>query len=621
MVYSIGMPAQPDEKGLLSDTNRFAAEIDLIYILIEMIQNRKWNEDTSDGKFVFATFDIQGKRYLVIGYNHFRSDVSIEKEHTPFNWRANKGGGEATIGTRGYGAKLLPFKIGGQYSNYYHLHNSSTFPTDLSEWGMKESINITKLQEKLESEQNIDSYIHQYRENYIVPCNSKDGVSPTLLIDSTFTSSELYSFFKENNFKYFYVFSSYNTAVDACLDSTLQRIANLYESNTAQIYRSKGLAQPTLITTDVKISLGLCESRWAGEFTLEWMLGEKDDLYWKSICRYHNKHTGDEIFSKLSSNGSKDRKFGMRNHYFNKENLETEWNPDIRVTVAITSDDYVAGTTLLGTDAALRININVQGDIIDDSANDFGLGYKIRHMEDVSRVRIIMAVLRDTVKKNNDFGLHLGHLKKDSGFSKNGAIYQMVLQTLARANDYFKIIKETYSIGNSAGFRDSAIVKKFSECMQVDKKNTVRSMKRKKEAIKFEGKIAEALTHRFEGIEWDHKDSHISAQHNLNGEGIDSLGNTEINGTNVWIALQVKDKESGLTKDELNKFVNTVEELRVKYPNDIFLSYLVLCKKKGFTAELSMNMMKENITVLWDSTGETTPNIIENQLAMMTKVL
>lgn len=157
--------------------------------------------------------------------------------------------------------------------------------------------------------------------------------------------------------------------------------------------------------------------------------------------------------------------------------------------------------------------------------------------------------------------------------------------------------------------------------MQVDKKNTVRSMKRKKEAIKFEGKIAEALTHRFEGIEWDHKDSHISAQHNLNGEGIDSLGNTEINGTNVWIALQVKDKESGLTKDELNKFVNTVEELRVKYPNDIFLSYLVLCKKKGFTAELSMNMMKENITVLWDSTGETTPNIIENQLAMMTKVL
>jgi hypothetical protein len=146
-------------------------------------------------------------------------------------------------------------------------------------------------------------------------------------------------------------------------------------------------------------------------------------------------------------------------------------------------------------------------------------------------------------------------------------------------------------------------------------------MKRKKEAIKFEGKIAEALTQRFEEIEWDHKDSHISAQHNLNGEGIDSLGNIDIKGTNVWIALQVKDKESGLTKDELNKFVNTLEELKVKYPNDIFLSYLVLCKKKGFSAEVYMDMIKENIVVIWDSTGETTPNIIENQLAIITKAL
>jgi hypothetical protein len=41
------------------------------------------------------------------------------------------------------------------------------------------------------------------------------------------------------------------------------------------------------------------------------MLGEKDKdgQYWKSICRFYNKQTGEELFSKLSSNGSTDRKF------------------------------------------------------------------------------------------------------------------------------------------------------------------------------------------------------------------------------------------------------------------------------------------------------------------------
>lgn len=609
------MTAKPDEKGLLADTNRFASQTDLLYIFTELIQNRKWNSDKSTGKFVFSTFELQGKRYLVIGYNHFREHSSIEKEHTLFNWRSSTVSGEATIGTRGYGAKLLAFKIGGQYSNYYHLKDSDTFPTDLNDWGLKESINITKLQEKLNSEENLDKFINPYRENYIEPACSKEGVSPTLLVDSTFLSSELYSFFKKNNFKYFYVFSNYDTAIDSLLDISLERLSNLYEGNTAEIYRSKGLLEPTLLVTTIQNSLGLCKKWWGGEFTLEWMLGEKDGRYWKSICRYYNNNTGHEIFSKLSSNGSKDSHFNIRHHYFDKQSLESEWVPDIRVTVAITSDEYVRETNLLGTDAANRINIQIEGDFIDDSSSDYGLNYKIRHMNDMSRTRIILSILSARAKNNKEFGLDLGHLKQASGFSKSGAIYEMVSQTIGRAVNYFKIIKETYNIGDPAAYLDKSIVDKFRDYMQVDKKASSRSTKRKKEGIKFEGKISKLLTDSFDDIDWDHKDSHISSTHELNGEGIDCLGETQLrNGKTLWIVLQIKDKESGLSQEELKKFTDTLSELKTKYPKDVFLSYLVLAKKKGYTAELCMNMFKDDITVVFDHECKLSADVIMKDL-------
>jgi hypothetical protein len=608
------MPAKPDEHGLLAQTNLFAMVTSLLYILLEMIQNRKWNADKSDGEFVFATFNSQGKRYLVIGYNHFRTRESIEKEHTPFNWRQSSGEGEATIGTRGYGAKLLPFKIGGQYSNYYHLKNSDTFPTDLSEWGLKESINITKLQEKLNSPQQNDDYLNHYRENYLEPSNEKEGVLPTLLIDSAFTSSPLYNFFKEKNFKYFYVFSNYDTAIDTVLDSTLSRLANLYECNTAKIYRSKGLGQPELLTTSVENSLGLCEKWWAGNFSLEWMIGEKDGPYWKSKCRYFNNDTGHEIFSQISSNGSRDNHFGRRQHYFSKDSLEGPWNPDIRVTVANTSDEYAATNKLLGTNSANRINLQIEGDFIDDSCGDFGLNSKIRHFKDMSRTRIIVSVLTNNVKTNPEFGLSLGHLKKDSSFSKDGAIYEMVLQSLGMASNFFDIIRETGNIGSSGAYNDKAIIDKFRDCMQVDKKAMVRSIKRKKEGILFEAKVAEELSLKFPDMNWDHKDSHITAEHGLIGEGIDSLGYTEIHGKTLWVAVQSKDKENSLTTDELNKFVLTLGSLRAKYPQDIFIPYLVLAKKKGFTAELHMEMLDKGITVILDTNGSKTSSLLEKEI-------
>jgi hypothetical protein len=589
-----------------------------------MIQNRKWNDDKSIGKFVFSTFELEGKRYLVIGYNHFRSEQSIEKEHTPFNWRKSTTvSGEATIGTRGYGAKLLPFKIGGQYSNYYHLQDSTYFPEDHSEWGMKQSINITKLQERINSENDIDAHMHEYRETYINPCNSKDGVVPTLLINGKFKSSGLYSFFKRENFKYFYVFSNYNIDIDTALDSTLERLAILYEGNTAEIYQSKNLLEPKLLTTRIEDSLGLCEKWWAGEFTLEWMIGEKDGKYRKSICRYYNKYTKEEIFSKLTSNGSKDHKFNIRHHQFKKEDLETAWIPDISVTIAMTSDEYVNGTKLDGTNGAFRIHINIQGDIIDDTPGDFELKHKIRYLPDMSRARVILSILSDNAKKNTNFGLRLGHLKKDSGFSKDGAIFEMISQTLARAKDYLKIVKDLHGISSPEGYKDKAVTEQFIKFMHVDKVAAERSIKRKKEGIKFESKITNALDQGFDDIdiEWNHKDSHISAEHELNGEGIDSLGTVDINGKNIWIAIQIKDKEKRIDKSDKNKFINTLNEFKIKYPNDICLSYLVLAKDKSFTPKLCMEMRKNDIDTVVDPDGEMIVKVIEHQLLKFISII
>jgi hypothetical protein len=616
------MPPKFDLHGLLADTNRFAISIELLYIIIEIIQNRKWNKDKSDGEFVFSTFMAQGgKRYFVIAYNHYRSGDSIEKEHTLFNWRQTVAEGEATIGTRGYGAKLLPFKIGGQYSNYYHLNDTDTFPTDLREWGLKESIDITSLQEKLNSPQPNADFLDDFSFRRIEPSTKKDGVSPTLLVDNAFTSSELYKFFKEKNFKYFYVFSNYDTAIDSVLDDTLSRLANMYECGTAKIYRSKDLATPTLVTTSVERSLGLCKKWWAGEFELEWMLGEKDGLYWKSVCRYYNKHTGQEIFSKLSSNGSKDNKFAIRQHHFTREGLEGEWVPDIRVTVANTSDEYARSNKLLGTDAANRVNIQIEGDFIDDMCGDFGLNSKIRHFKEMSRIRVILSLLSNRVKCINDFGLSLGHLKKDSSFQKGGAIYQMVLQSLGRAGDYFDFIREAATVGSSDAYKNKEIVEKFRDCMQVDKKAAFRSVKRKKEGILFEAKVADELSSKFPDMNWDHKDSHITADHGLTGEGIDSLGYAEVNNKTLWVSVQVKDKDGGLTTEELNKFVVTLGSLRTKYPKDVFLAYLVLANKKGFTPDIHMQMLEQGITVVLDTDVNKIGNILEKDLAHISNIV
>jgi len=199
----------------------------------------------------------------------------------------------------------------------------------------------------------------------------------------------------------------------------------------------------------------------------------------------------------------------------------------------------------------------------------------------------------------------------------------MISQTIARAGDYFKTIKAANkSIGDAGAYCDEGIVAKFRSYLEVDKKSMERSQKRKKEGIKFEGLITDVLKTKFEEINWEDKDSRISAEHELEGEGIDMLGYNDLsNEKGLWVAIQVKDKELSLREDDTKKFLDTVEELRVKYPNDVFLLYLVLAKKKSYTAELAMDMCEKGAKVVWDTNGERLTNILGRDLEVIQAIV
>ena len=196
----------------------------------------------------------------------------------------------------------------------------------------------------------------------------------------------------------------------------------------------------------------------------------------------------------------------------------------------------------------------------------------------------------------------------------------MASQTITRAKDFFKLIMES---DKSNAYKDQSVTAKFLKCMHVDKVAAERSIKRKKEGIKYENTITNALDNGIDNlnIEWDHKDSHISAEHNLDGEGIDSLGTGEINGKTIWIALQVKDKENRLGKGDKGKFVNTLNQFRAKYPDDICISYLVLGKEKSFTPKLHKEMCENDIETLVDSDGSMTVKVIDNQIKKLLSII
>jgi len=638
------MPAPPDEKGIICDQIRVADSYEILYLIMEIVQNRHWNKDKSPAKFMFNTFMLDGQRYFLMAYSHYRDEKSIRDENTSFNWREQSMEKKATMGTRGYGAKLLPLAMGGQYSNYYHLEDYPEFPgTNLDKWGMKEAINIKKLSELVGKSGDISDKMHEFRDTYVEPCNSKDNVRPSLLIDSNFIASPLLKCISEMNMKYWYVMRDYQPQIDIKLDSTLERLARVFETNNVELYVSKNKACPTKLTVPFGSGLGLSEKDWAGAFTLEWMIGEKDQsgLFRKSTFRFYNPKTGVEIYGRISSNGSIDKSFGYRTISYKPK--PDEWKPEIRITNAITSAEY--NTACIEyykenphTVAAMahRIYISVEGDFVDDEPSDFGMNSKIRHQPVPSRNRVIVEILQQKVKDNRDYGLTMGHVKKTTGLNEKGALIEMIKITLIRAKDYFTSLIELGkekgintaddALSNKDAYNDKTIVDKIQKSIESDKTGSERAQRRKKEGIKFEANIGEILLTKFSTycvgnlryeIDWDIGDVSIFNNHDLETQGIDILGKLEIDaGRSIWIPIQVKDKEKALTADDKNKFHITIKELKEKYKGDAFVSFLILKQPKSYSADLAMDMLSKGIVTILEchKIGDRTISIIDAEL-------
>ena len=263
----------PCELGILAELHRVASVERLVNIFWEIVANRKWNPDKSTAKFLFMQFG----GYFILGYNHFRTHESIEKEHKPFKFNVSLGETAASISARGYGAKLFPFHVSGKYSTLYSLHANEDFSSDPHNWGMKQWINIKRLGNIIDYEQEKFKSDH-FRSQYYEPLTDAPGktMEKPFFLEEDFIGTALDKFIRAHNFKYFYVFTEYSTKVNEQLDSALLELSRIYEDQDVEIYNSNNMEAPTLIRPIT--GFGLHPKDWAGAIILDWRLGEKVTL-------------------------------------------------------------------------------------------------------------------------------------------------------------------------------------------------------------------------------------------------------------------------------------------------------------------------------------------------------
>jgi len=634
------MTADSDPRGLLQDLSKVARSCDTVGINQEIIGNRLHGDTSQPISFLYALFKLKRMEdtvdYFILGSTQHRTKESIDKENTPFIYKHKDiNNTTATLGTRGYGANLRPFHHGGSSSIICQIENTSIFPENLNKWGSYSWRNFKDLNDKIRDNQ--DFYPDSYRPAPHFPVTADIDYNP-FFTDPQFANTELCAFIKEKNFKFFYITTNPDNI--SRFDEFIQTLGKIYENNKVSIFSSKNFKMPTLIkpiepsqlslfnpkNPEHFLGFGLDSRYWTGSFTLEWKMGVKpkeESRYWNSMCRFTNSRTNEQIYSQLDSNGSDDVKFGLRTKSIKDEDIPTNFSPDIRVTVAVCNNDYINALEKTKEKAIIhqnRVFMFIEGDLINHNPNDFGLNQDMRHLPEPKRMRVFIEILNEKMKDISDSGLKVLHIKNTSSISEKSAIHQMISKTLKLANKYFKNIGELDgALDKPDNFYTIDIMKQVRVSLEDDKKHCERSRKRKKEALNWESRIAEYITDEFSQvqfndteytIDWMDNDAKISSKYDLNGEGIDILGIFSINEKNIWICIQCKDQERSVSGAD--KFIDTKNELNAKNSTDIFLSFLILGKKKSFEPGLVMKMLKNNIiTVLEDDKNNIGYNINE----------
>lgn len=628
----------PCELGVLADFHRTAIQEPYTNILWELLANRKWNSDKSTAKYLFLRYN----GYFILGSNHFRSCASIEKEHTPFKFNASNKEADASISARGYGAKLHPFYVQGNYCVLYRNEDSHTFSDDLNEWGMRDWVNLTNLGRIIDSGKKERFNANQYRGIYYNTITDKPAKQPEIpfFLEQDFVDSPVNAFIKKHNFKYFYVFVDPDTRVERNLDKALGELAAIYEGSDLEIYTSKEIddmgkkiiPEPSLVSSE--IGYGLNPKDWVGSMTLEWRIGERTSVSSKNNIKNFYKSefclkiTGSDrvIWGMNDTNGSAD-KFGMRFRSFNKPD---DWKPHVCVTVSLIKQSILEKIKKDGcTDENLakKIYLRIEGDLISLQTPDSNMESKLRQGKGGIRERVIVDILEESVKTNPESGLLINSVKAKSKIEKDKAIYEMIWQTLTLFNKHISRISDLKP--DSVIFCNNTLVESLKGDIEKDKAAAKRHTKRKQDGHKFEHNIAEYLKRGGSAIEFDENtydinwlanDSAISATHDLGElQGIDILGELRLDTRSIWIAIQAKDHEQAVPKSELKKFTDTVKLLESNKlalnKNDKFVSILSLAKTKSFSYNLHEDMIKDGIITVVESSieevGSKTYSVIE----------
>jgi hypothetical protein len=223
------------------------------------------------------------------------------------------------------------------------------------------------------------------------------------------------------------------------------------------------------------------------------------------------------------------------------------------------------------------------------------------------------------MKTNPNSGVIMNAVKARSNITPQKGVHEMVFQSLSVLNKHLKAVKEKDStLSDSKIFSSAEMITNLKASIEMDKKNSTRSTKRKKEGLKFEAAVAEKVSTEIKEVKWNHSDATISATNDLEGQGIDVLGELKLTDRTIRISIQCKDRESATPKAELEAFVKTVNQLKEKKlelnPDDKFISILTLAKEKSFNCKQYHELLQEEIfTIVEDKEdiGSVTVNTIK----------
>jgi hypothetical protein len=125
-------------------------------------------------------------------------------------------------------------------------------------------------------------------------------------------------------------------------------------------------------------------------------------------------------------------------------------------------------------------------------------------------------------------------------------------------------------------------------------------------------------------IHWELNDSTISANHDIQGQAIDALGEIRLPDYSIWLAGQSKDRESSIPQKEIDAFIKSVNSLReqkvVANPRDKVIGVLTLAKAKAFNYELYFNLLQNKILTVIENTetvGEATEKAFWSQIEQL----